>query len=222
MDSVASPLEELPGRKDHPEPNMPPDMTREHASAWAMDYFEALSHAFCQHPWCSRPGNPSIATRLDGAAFGDERGQKRCREEPMAETAQRGWCPQEVGATSRRKVQWALNQPEDDMLAPGEFWSQGISQKRLKTEATWQRNLERTDTQALWRAHTLKSFNTFPGRSQSKPEQEPHAASVDFWAGTVPHIPRSLEVSLSSWLFNWYVKEYSLNLCTIIGFWWKV
>ena len=142
MASVASPLEELPGRKDHPEPHMPPDMTREQAWAWAMDNFEALSHPSCQHPWCCGPGNPSIATLLDGAAFGDERGQKRCREEPMAETAQRGWCPQEVGATSRRKVQWALNQPEDDsthrggdMFATGELWGQGGSQKRLKTEA---------------------------------------------------------------------------------------
>ena len=147
MASVASPLEELPGRKDHPEPHMPPDMTREQAWAWAMDNFEALSHPSCQHPWCCGPGNPSIATLLDGAAFGDERGQKRCREphgeEPMAESSERLWGPQEVGATSRRRVQWALNQPEDDsadssgdMLAPGEFWSQGISQKRLKTEAT--------------------------------------------------------------------------------------
>lgn len=140
MASVASPLEELPGRKDHPEPHMPPDMTREQAWAWAMDNFEALSRPSCQHPWCCGPGNPSIATLLDGAAFGDERGQKRCREphgeEQMAESSERLWCSQEVEATSRRRVQWALNQPEDDsldrsgdLLAPGEFRSQGISQK---------------------------------------------------------------------------------------------
>ena len=54
---------------------------------------------------------------MDGAAFEDERGQKRCREsfveDPMAETSVRLWGPQEVGATSRTRVQWALNQPED-------------------------------------------------------------------------------------------------------------
>ena len=141
----ASHLEELPGRKDHPEPYMPPDLTREQAWAWAMDNFEDLSHPSCQHPWCCGPGNPSIATLLDEATFGEERGQKRSREphgeEPMAESSERLWGPQEIGATSRRRVQWALNQAEDDrsdsggdMLDPGEFWSQGSSQKRLKTE----------------------------------------------------------------------------------------
>ena len=147
MTSGASPLEELPGRMDQTDPVVPPDMTREQAWAWAMDNFEALSHHSCQHPWCCGPGNPSIATLMDGAAFEDERGQKRCREsfveDPMAETSVRLWGPQEVGATSRTRVQWALNQPEDgsahssgDMLYPGEFWSQGGSQKGLKTESS--------------------------------------------------------------------------------------
>ena len=83
-----------------------------------MDNFEALNHHSCQHPWCCGPGNPSIATLLDGAAFGDERGQKVYREphfdEPMPETEERLWGIQKVGTTSRRRVQWALNQPEDD------------------------------------------------------------------------------------------------------------
>ena len=117
MTSGASPLEELLGRMYQPDPVMPPDMTREQAWAWAMDNFEALSHHSFQHPWCCGPGNPSIATLMDGAAFEDERGQKRCREsfveDPMAETSVRLWSPQEVGATSRTRVQWALNQPED-------------------------------------------------------------------------------------------------------------
>ena len=83
-----------------------------------MDNFEALNHHSCQHPWCCGPGNPSIATLLDGAAFGDERGQKVYREphfdEPMPETEERLWGIQKVATTSRRRVQWALNQPEDD------------------------------------------------------------------------------------------------------------
>ena len=96
----------------------------------------------------------------------------------------------EYNVTSRRRVQWALNQPEDDsahssgdMLTPGESWSQGGSQKRLKSEATWERDLERKDTQTLWRAYTLKSFNIFPVRSPSKTKQELHFALVDFWDG---------------------------------------
>ena len=46
----------------------------------------------------------------------------------MAESSETLWGPQEVGATSRRRVQWVLNQAEDessdsggDMLDPGEF-----------------------------------------------------------------------------------------------------
>ena len=140
MTSGASPLEELLGRMYQPDPVMPPDMTREQAWAWAMDNFEALSHHSCQHPWFCGPGNPSIATLMDGVAFEDARGQQCCREpyvgDPMAETSVKLWGLQEVGSTSRTRVQWALNHPEDgsayssvDMLDPGEFWSQGGFQK---------------------------------------------------------------------------------------------
>lgn len=140
MASVASALEELPGRKYHPEPNILPDMNQEQTWAWAMDNFEALSHPSCQHPWCYGPGKPNIAIVMDKPAFVEERGQKCYREphveEPMAEISESLWGPQEVGASSRRTVQWALNQPKDDktlnggdMLAPSEFWSQGSSQK---------------------------------------------------------------------------------------------
>ena len=140
MTSGASPLEELPGRIYQSDPVVPPDMTREQAWAWAMNNFEALSHHSCQHPWFCGPGNPSIATLMDGVAFEDLRGQKCCREpyvgDPMAETSVKLWGLQEVGSTSRTRVQWALNHPEDgsayssvDMLDPGEFWSQGGFQK---------------------------------------------------------------------------------------------
>ena len=109
MALVASQLEEAPGRKDHLEPDMPPDMTQEQAWACTMDNFESLSHPSCQKPWNYGPGKLSKAITLDEAAFEDERGQKRCREphgeEPMAETAERVWGPQEVGASSRRRVQ---------------------------------------------------------------------------------------------------------------------
>ena len=60
----------------------------------------------------------------------------------MAENAEILWGPQEVGATSRRRIQWALNWAEDDisdssrdMLDPGQSWSQGSSPKSLKTVA---------------------------------------------------------------------------------------
>jgi hypothetical protein len=57
-----------------------------------MDNFEALSNHSCQHPWFCGPGNPIIVTLLGGAAFGDERGQKHCREphieDPRIETAE--------------------------------------------------------------------------------------------------------------------------------------
>ena len=42
----------------------------------------------------------------------------------------------------------------------------------------------------------LESFNIFTGRIQSKTEQETYAASENFSAGTVPHMPRSFGVSL--------------------------
>ena len=107
MALVASHLEDAHGRKDHPETDMPPDMTQEQTWAWEMDNFEALSHPSGQQSWCCGPVNPSIATLLDEAAFGEERGQKCCREphgeEPMAESSERLWGPQEVGATSRRR-----------------------------------------------------------------------------------------------------------------------
>ena len=35
-------------------------------------------------------------------------------DEPMPETEERLWGIQKVATTSRRRVQWALNQPEDD------------------------------------------------------------------------------------------------------------
>lgn len=138
-------LEELSGRKHHPEPHKSPDLNLELTWAWAMDKFEYLSHRSCQNPWYFCPGKPSIATLLEEAAFGDERGQKRCREphveEPKDETMESLWGPQEVGTTSRKRVHWALNQSEDDhthsgleMLAPSESLSQEGSQKRHKTE----------------------------------------------------------------------------------------
>ena len=69
---------------------------------------------------------------LHGAAFGGQKHfREPCVEDPMAETSVRLWSPQEVEVTSRRRVQWSLNQPEDgsahssgDMLGPGELWRQ--------------------------------------------------------------------------------------------------
>lgn len=140
-------MEELAARRNHhPEPHMPPNMSHEQAWAWAMDNFEALSYRSCRHPQCCGSWNPMLVTLLDGAAFGAERGQKRCREppveEPKAGAAEGLWASQEVGGASRRGAQWAVNQPEGDsahrgggMPAQSESWNPGRSQKLLRTEA---------------------------------------------------------------------------------------
>ncbi|KAL1783800.1 hypothetical protein HispidOSU_029521 [Sigmodon hispidus] len=138
-------LEELT-RRSYPKPHMPPKMNREQAWAWALDNFEALSCPSSLHPQYRGSANPSIVTVLDGATFGAERGQKRCREphvkEPKAETVERLWDPEEVEAASWRGAHWALNQPEDGSAPSGgemgfqiESRSPDRALKRLKTEA---------------------------------------------------------------------------------------
>ncbi|XP_052024748.1 myoferlin-like [Apodemus sylvaticus] len=104
MALVASHLEDTRGRKDHPETDMPPDMTQEQTWAWEMVNFEALSHPSCQQSWCCGPVNPSIDTLLSEAAFGEARKYLRRLKYSLSAVFHSAIMLQEVGEVIQFEV----------------------------------------------------------------------------------------------------------------------